>query len=184
MIGGGQEQQSLRIILQDFQGRDGRGRCGVATGRFQDDAGIVDAGGAQLLGDQEAVLLARNHDGRGEALAPQFAAEQRANPGAGDAEQGIFARLDRQHEAVATPGRHDLGPAVGDPVHHLVEHGHQDRRLAAEVPVDAGTDDAGLRADVSHRDRVEAAPGAESGRGGENPLLAAGIADPHPGRLS
>ena len=41
-----------------------------------------------------------------------------------------------------------------------------------------------FRADVGHRDRVEAAPGPEGGRGGKNPLLAPGIADPHPGRLS
>src|SRR5262249_56406707 len=50
------------------------------------------------LADLPRMLLTPNP---GEALSPQLAAEQRADPGAGDAKQGSFARLGRQHEAVA-----------------------------------------------------------------------------------
>ena len=71
----------------------------------------------------------------------------------------------RQGCAGVVVSRQDLRGPRGDPVHDLVEHGHQDRRLAAEVPVDARADDARLGADVRHRDRVEAAAGAERGRG-------------------
>jgi len=66
----------------------------------------------------------------------------------------------RQGLALARGGGDDLAGRFHQPVHNSVRHGHQDRRLAVEVPVDAGPDDARLGADVRHGDRVEAALGA------------------------
>jgi hypothetical protein len=100
-----------------------------------------------------------------------------------DGHRDVVANQFRQHQVIATAGRDDLRARVGDPVHQLVEQGHQDRLLAAEVPVDPGADDAGLGPDVGHRDRMETAPGAEGGRGGQDPLFAVRVADPRPGRL-
>ena len=47
----------------------GDGGRAVAADRLQQDARRGDAGGAQLLGDQEAVLLVAHDDRRGEAVA-------------------------------------------------------------------------------------------------------------------
>jgi len=72
----------------------------------------------------------------------------------------------------------DLHGRCHQPVHHPVGHGHQDRRLAVEVPVDAGPDDAGLGADIRHGDRAEAAPRAQGRGGHQDPFLPVRVAPP------
>jgi len=93
----------------------------------------------------------------------------------------VVAYQQRQALALVEPGRDDLRRPAHQPVHHAVGHGYQDRRLAVEVAVHAGPDDAGLGADVGHGYRVEAAPGAERGGRHQDPFFPARIAPP-PGR--
>ncbi len=66
--------------------------------------------------------------------------------------------------------------ALGQPVHHPVQEGHEERVLAREVAVDPGADDARLRPDVGEPDGVEPPARRELGRRGEDPLTPRGIA--------
>ena len=69
VIGGEQPQHRVGIVLGDQDRGGGDGGGGVAADRLQQDARRGDAGGAELLGDQEAVLLVAHDDRRGEAVA-------------------------------------------------------------------------------------------------------------------
>ena len=69
VIGGEQPQHGVGIVLGDQDRGGGDGGGGVAANRLQQDARGDDAGGAELLGDQETVLLVAHDDRRGEAVA-------------------------------------------------------------------------------------------------------------------
>ena len=69
-VGGHHPDHGLRIGLRHEQRGRGHGGGGVAADRLEHDARAVDPGGAELLGDQEAVLGVAHHDRVGEAGAP------------------------------------------------------------------------------------------------------------------
>ena len=69
MVGGEQPQHRVGVVFGDQDGGGGDRGGAVAADRLQHDARRGDAGGAELLGDQEAVLLVAHDDRRREALA-------------------------------------------------------------------------------------------------------------------
>ena len=69
VVRGQHPQHRIRVVFGDQQGGGGDRRGAVAADRLQHDAGIRDARGAELFGDQEPVLLVAHDDGRREAIA-------------------------------------------------------------------------------------------------------------------
>ena len=69
VVGGEQPQHGVGVGFRDQGSRGGYRGGAVAADRLQQDARGGDAGGAELLGDQEAVLLIAYDDRRREALA-------------------------------------------------------------------------------------------------------------------
>ena len=67
VVGGEHPQQAVGIVFGGEQGGGGDGGGAVAADWFQHQPRIRDAGGAQLLGDQEPMLVVADHDRRGEA---------------------------------------------------------------------------------------------------------------------
>ena len=69
VVRGEQPQHGVGVGLGDQDRGGGDRRGAVAADRLQQDARTRDAGGTELLGDQESVLLVADDDRRGEALA-------------------------------------------------------------------------------------------------------------------
>ena len=69
MVGGQHPQDRVRVVFRDQNRRRRDRRRAVASNRLQHDAGIPDAHGAELFGDQEPVLLVAHDYRRGEAVA-------------------------------------------------------------------------------------------------------------------
>ena len=67
VIGGQHQQQRFRIALAENEGGGGGGRRGVAADRLEHDRLGLDRQVAQLLGDQEAMILVADQQRRGEA---------------------------------------------------------------------------------------------------------------------
>ncbi len=100
MVGGEHPQQAVRVVLGGQQRGRGDGGGAVAADRFQHQAGVGDAGGAQLLRDQEAVLVVADDDRRGEA-------------GAAGAQRGFLHQAcDRRSAAKAAWGSSRARPAT------------------------------------------------------------------------
>jgi hypothetical protein len=62
VIGRQDEKTGVAIALERAEGGDGRGRRGVAAGRLEDLDLRAHADLAQLLGDEEAVVLAADDE--------------------------------------------------------------------------------------------------------------------------
>ena len=69
VVGRQQEQQGVRVLFGNDQGRDGGGGGGVAANRLQSDGERRHGDLAQLFGDDEAVLVVADHQLGREALA-------------------------------------------------------------------------------------------------------------------
>ena len=68
MVGRQQEQQGVRVLFGDDQGRDGCRGGRVAADRLQRDGERSHGDFAQLLGDDEAVLVIADHQRSRETL--------------------------------------------------------------------------------------------------------------------
>ena len=115
MVGRHHEGDRVRTeLLVDEMSGDRSGRGSIAAVRFEQQRGVADAGGAQLLGDHEAVLRRADHH-RPDRLLDLVAAQHRVLEQAGGAQQRqellgmLLARQRPQPRAAATGQqyRHD-----------------------------------------------------------------------------
>ena len=68
VVGGKHEGQRIGVGITDQKRGDRRGGSRVAADRLQNDTGRTDLDLAQLLGDQEPMVVAANDERRGEDI--------------------------------------------------------------------------------------------------------------------
>ena len=110
VVGGEQPQHGVGIVFRDQDGGGGDRRGAVAAHRLQQDARGGDAGGAELLGDQETVLLVAYDDRRGEAVATGAQRGLLEQGVVGDQRPELLGEAlagDRPEAGAGTPGEDD-----------------------------------------------------------------------------